>query len=152
MSCPVCNIQNIAQVNIFSEDEARNYVDGVLVGVITPEKLDVNLHLKIARKLSQSVEFGFGDTFDDFVQGGKLHKLLKDLIDNVYVFAAAKQYQMVREMQELPKENLSEFMLNGLDIFKRYNVSYLTAEIDSAEWQARSAREWMGFVEWEKEA
>ena len=67
------------------------------------------------------------------------------------MFAAAKQYQLVREIISASKniDKKEDFIIEATNIFNKYNVKYLTTELDSAEYQAKAAREWLTFVEWD---
>lgn len=153
MICPICSIENLAQVNIFSQQEADEFINNIVYGKVTVDNLDVDQYFKIARKLSESVENGFGEKLKLLQEGTELHTLLNSLIDSCYIFAAAKQYQLVREIISFADEATTkeEYYKMASDAFFRYNSTYLTTELDSAEWQGRSAKEWTEFVKWDGE-
>lgn len=146
----ICDIKNVVEINLFSDLEVTTFIDGIISGHITVDNLDLNQYLKIARKLSESVEIGFGAKEDELFLKQERRDLLLDLIDNCYVFAAAKQYQLVREITALSEsiEKKEEFIIEAKKLFEKYNVTYFTTELDSAEYQAKAANEWLNFVEW----
>ena len=149
--CVICDIKNVVEVNIFTENEVNVFIDNIIYGVVTVENLDLNQYLKIARKLSESVEIGFGHKLTELPSDITKRELLIDLLDNCYVFAAAKQYQLVREITALSEtiEKKEDFVIEAKKIFEKYNVTYFTTELDSAEYQAKAANEWLNFVEWD---
>lgn len=153
MNCKVCDITNLAEVDIFTELEVKSYINDIVSGVVNVEQLDITQYLKIARKLSESIDIGFGNPLFDIDYSEKRHSLYNLFIDNVYSFAAHKQYQLYREIVNLTNGNkiptVDEFYLKAKELFKKYNVTYLTTELDSAEWQARSAKDWLEFIEWD---
>lgn len=127
-------VKNIYKQNHFTDDEINEYVNGVLSGDITPEKLDINLHYKSALILEKAVIKGYG----------KVDRLRKELVKSCYIFAAAKQHKLIIQIL------LDETKESGIKEFKRYYIDYFSAEIDSAEWTASGAKDFNDFIEWNK--
>lgn len=151
--CNFCQIENklVLDSDFFSELEIRTFIDSVFLGIITTDNLDVNLYLKMSRKMSDSIEVGYGQNLSYFQFGSEDYMLLSDLIDSGYIFNAAKQYQLVREINDLINEDFSskeDYYINATNIFKKYNIDYFETELDSAEWQAKSAKKWVELTKW----
>ena len=148
-----CQLTNLAQINIFKDTDAVKFVNRVFDGEISIDNLDQIQYLKTAQKLIEFVEIGFGNTLDELEKGSREYEVLNGFINNIYAFAAAKQYQLVREIRDLITietiKNKSEFIIEGVKIYNRYNVDYLTVECDSAEYQARGAKDWIDFEKWD---
>lgn len=153
MKCVVCDIKNLVQVNLFSEKEESEFIQKIVSREITVEKLDVIQYYKIADALKEKVILGFGGNESTFALEPKKRELLNSLIDSVYYFAAAKQYQLVREIVNLTNSNetksVDDFYEKAKETFKKYNVTYLSTELDSAEWTARGAKDFIEFKEWD---
>jgi hypothetical protein len=125
-NCPICGILNSSKLpgDFFSEIEKKTFIDKVFSGAITVYNLDVNQYLKMSRKMSESIVNGFGSNNTKQQQ-----ELMFKLVQNGYVFNAAKQYQLVRQINQLKENNFDA----ALEIFDKYNVVYFEAELDSAE-------------------
>lgn len=146
MKC--CEIENIARIGIFTDEEISSYVEKVLRGKITVNSLDEALYFRMSRKMSESIQEGFGNKASTLKEGSEERKLLEDLIRSGYYFNAAKQYQLVMQIRSLPKENIIE---EAESLFRLFNIDYFSTELDSAFYQAKSARSWLEFVAWDKE-
>lgn len=153
MNCVVCDIKNIAQVELFSEQEIDVFINKIVTGEITIEKLDVIQYYKIGDAFKERVVIGFGGTESDFILEPEKRKLLTSLIESVYYFTAAKQYQLVREIIKIAEKKIAnsvdEFYKLAKETFKTYNVTYLSTELDSAEWTAKGAKDFINFKEWD---
>jgi hypothetical protein len=150
--CGICEIQNKKEdFNVFSEEEAENYVIGVYSGLYSVRSLDLSTYLKTARKLSQGVFSGYGKTLFDVQYGTQDWDMLRALQEDVYVFSGAKQYQMVREMSSWLTNDqgitpFGEFRAKAKETFFQYNDDWLRAEYNSAIGQARTAAMWQEYV------
>lgn len=154
--CDVCGITNKAELSkeFFSEEEISTFIENVFNNTISVVNLDVVQYSKMSRKMSESIVKGFGSELYDISYGTEEYLLLQDLIESAYIFNAAKQYQCVREISDLINENFAtkkEYYDKAIEIFKKYNYIYFEVELDSAEYQAKSAREWIEFVKWNNE-
>jgi hypothetical protein len=141
--CKICNATNMHKVIVFTDDEIYSYAARICHGEISEDNLDEALYFKSANEFIKAVEKGFGKKKSDLSRGSKEWELLANLIQSVYPFAAAKQYQCVREIENLPKENrVSE----AVKIFRLYYIEYFSVEIDSIEYQGIAAKKWFDFT------
>ena len=151
--CNICGIKNVVKVDLFTELEINSYINDIVSGVVKIDQLDTSLHLKIARKLSEAVALGFGNPLYEEPIDLDRYNLYNDFIENIYAFSAAKQYQTVREILSLldnkTVETKEDFYKSAKEIFIKYNVTYLSSEVDSAERTAKGAKDWMEFVKWD---
>lgn len=146
MKCEVCNIENIAQVNIFTSEEQTTFIEKILTGAIDPYNLDMAMYLKMGQRMADEIMSGYGSKVSELQVESEERELLKDLIRSGYTFVAAKQYQLVTLiMGILDQPDRAAFMAKATEEFALYNVDYFTTELDSAFHQARSAREWLKF-------
>jgi hypothetical protein len=150
----ISDIKNVRSISLFTQEEKETYVENVLLGRVNIENLDVNQYLTIARKLSESIEEGYGNKLDELGYGSDEYSLLADLIESAYVFTGAKQYQLVREiLSMIGKEEYNskqEIIDKALTIFDKYNEQYLSIEYENFGLQAKSAHEWLKFESWNK--
>lgn len=126
--------------DIFNDKEKASYLDAVYLGFITTYSLSIDYHQKIGSKLYGALLDGWGKIgFSDLET-----EILAGLTNNIYVFSAAKQYQQVRQMSKLIKENTTakEFKELANEIFDDYNSNYLRTEVDTAIAQSQNARKW----------
>lgn len=154
--CGVCDIENkVTPVEIFSDDDFDRIINGIIIGSITIDSLDVATYNKIAKELTDGVYKGYGKSIDELQYGSDDFKMLFDLRENVYVFSGAKTYQQTREvvakMSELLTKDggvnsLSEFKNEAKKILEDYNINKLTTEYNSAIAQARSNSQFGEFV------
>jgi hypothetical protein len=151
--CGFCDIENKEEekINLFTEQEIDTFIFGVFAGIYSVKNLDLSTYLKIARKLSQGVFTGYSKTFSDVFYGSEDFTMLKALQENVYMFSAAKQYTMLREMNKYLVTDKKvtpfvEFKKQASVIFDEFNENYLRAEYNSAIGQARSASRWQEYV------
>lgn len=156
-NCDVCGIQNKAKLpdDFFSMEETKAFVDGVFSGVINPEHLDIRLYEKMSKQMANSIFKGFGSSLDSLRNGTEEYMLLQDLIESGYFFNAAKQYQLVRQLNDFIDADFAtkqEYYDKANSLFNLFNVEYYEIELDSAEHQAASAAKWIDFVKWNGEA
>lgn len=129
--------------SLFTDEETENYLISVFAGIITKAALSFDYHLKITDRLSKAVTKGF----KSFIPGSPNNDLYTDLIDNIYVFSAAKQYQQVRQMSAIINQlgenaQYTDFRDLANEVFEDYNENYLQAEFQTAIGQSQSARDW----------
>jgi SPP1 gp7 family putative phage head morphogenesis protein len=127
-------------VNEFSEEEMENYLLAIYTGLITTRSLSYDYHERVGGKLYQGVLDGFGGIRFSELEAS----ILKGLTNNIYVFAAAKQYTQVREISGLidDKITFSDFKKQGGSVFEDYNKNYLATELDTSITQSQNARKW----------
>lgn len=125
----------------WTPDQTAALIKGVYDGEITETDLPVNLYEAIAEYLKKGVYSGFGSVGED-------ESLLNDLVDNIYMFSAAKVFQEVRDMSNALMSNdgkfasFSDFKKEADQIFDTYNKDYLKTEYDTAIGQSQMASKW----------
>lgn len=150
--CGFCDIENKDEkIHLFTDEEIENFIFGVYVGIYSVKNLDLSTYLKIARKLSQGMFEGYGKTLFETLYPSEDWMMLRALQENVYMFSAAKQYSMLREMNKALVKNdivtpFKEFKKIASDIFDTFNENHLRAEYNSAIGQAKSAAKWQNYV------
>lgn len=146
--CSFCDIVNVDEPPLFTDEEVDAYLYGVYIGLITINKLSVASYTKVAEKLTSGVYKGFGKILMEVDYKTPDYKMLFDLRENVYIFSGAKEYQQVRHLSSLLTnekgiKTFNEFKKEALSVHNEYNVNYLRAEYNSAIAQSRSASMWM---------
>lgn len=134
--------------NQFTKEEIENYLLGVYSGLLTTYDLSLDYHEKIGGLFYDAVLKGFGG-----VRFNEAEKdILDGLVENVYVFSAAKQYSQVREMSRYIDANIPFEKFKDLagGVFEDYNVHYLRTERNTAITQSQNAKKWAK-IEAEKE-
>lgn len=136
-----------SQLDKFTEEDVEAYLLAIYSGLITTNALSVDYHEKIGGTLYNGVLKGWGAVrFNEAEQ-----EILAGLTENIYVFSAAKQYQQVREMEEIIKAfskaaneliPYSEFKKGALEIFETYNQNWLRTEYNTAIAQSQNAKKW----------
>ena len=157
--CGVCDIENIAEVDEFTEADYDRIIHEIIVGIITVYSLDYATYSKTAKLLTQGVFKGYGKTITEVGVGSTDYKMLFDLRQNVHIFSAAKTYQQTRAIEakllELNQaltegdriKSFEEFRKDAKKILVDYNKNYLRTEYNSAILQSTSASRWVGFEE-----
>lgn len=145
--CGFCDIQNIAQIELFTEEEIQRFVDDVFTGIVTTGKLSQAQYLKIARKLFEGVGEGYGKNIINVEFGTPDYAMLRSMRENVYRFSAAKQYQSIRQMNSFliidgKLATKSQFIKSATEVFNLYNKDHLSTEYNTATQTARSASLW----------
>jgi len=147
--CNFCNIENKSELlNIFTDIEKDNFVLGVKNETITIENMDVDIYTKTGLKLQRAVELGYELTVNGAVQGSYEYNLLSDFTTNVFAFSAAKQYQLIRELNDIKLDNEIEWKNEAILLFNKYYSDYFSAEYDAAIQQGKSAKEWSEIEKW----
>jgi hypothetical protein len=149
MRCNFCEINNkVDEVVLFTDAYRDDFLLKVKENIITVENLDEYIYYKSAEKLFEGVELGYEKKITETQVYSSENDLLKSFRDNVYIFAAAKQYQLVRELKSVKVE---EWNNKSKVIFDNYYKNYFTAEYDAAIQQGKSAKEWVELEKWAKE-
>lgn len=154
-SCNFCVQNKHDQVDIFTEQERDIFFAAVYAGDVTAQQLSLDVYQKVARKLTEGVYEGFGNSLLTVQWGTPDEVMLRSLRENVYIFSAAKDYQMTKEVGSLlqTKKGLrpfNEFEAEAAKVFDTYNRNFLTAEYNSAIAQARGASDW-GTIQQDKD-
>lgn len=135
----------MAKLNVNKE----SIIKGIYNGTYNVTKLPKELYEATAEELKYVVDKGYG--LDDMSDSD--YDMLDDLTDNIFMFSAAKTFQQINEMQDALKDDdgdeldLAAFILAAGSIFDLYNDTWLDTEMDTAEWAARSASNWMDFTQ-----
>lgn len=151
--CKYCDVENKKEppLDLFTDEEIERFIFSVYYGIVTVNKLDVEIFLRVARKLSEGVFKGYENTLFEVGYGTEDWLMLKALQENVYIFSAAKQYQQVRQTSALISKGgkvipFSEFKKEARVIFEEFNENWLRTEYNSAISQASTAARWQDIV------
>lgn len=143
--CGICDVQNKEEpFDLFTDEEIERIIQGIYFGFIRVDSLDLEAFLKVARKLFDGVQIGYGKTFFESAYNTTDYVMLKALQENVYVFSAAKQYQQIRETSKLLTTGkivtpYNVFQKGAKEIFTEFNSNWLRTEYNSAISQASTA-------------
>lgn len=151
----------------FSQENIKRLIEEIYAGTVTPTNLDEDLYIAVADYLEHGLYQGFGKTLGNIDFESPDYKLLAELRENLYMFSAAKDFQMTLEMSNaLTNEkdevvSFSDFKDKALDIFTKYNggenaeeemnFGWLQTEYNTAIAQAQNAAKW-NEIEKSKEA
>lgn len=120
-------------------------------GNITVENLPYNIYTKSGLKLQEGVEIGLELTVINTKPLSKEYELLKSFTTNVFAFAAAKLYQLTREILDIKIKDAEEWKIEALKLFNKYYTDYFSAEYDSSIYQGKSAKQWLEIEKWAEE-
>ena len=134
----------------YSAPDIEELLQQIHDGRVTVEKLPEPLYFAIAEYLKRAIYEGFEVAVDDLLIN-RDYELIKELRNNIYRFSGAKTYQQVREMTDLLVGNngvrsFREFKPLALEVFDKYNVTWLQAEYNTAIGQAQMASKWSEIV------
>lgn len=121
---------------------------GVYEKKYTPNKLPKSLYEETAGVLLDAIKKGYGK-----IESAVDSDMVSDLVDNIYMFSAAKTFRQVSELEEnLTDENgnlieYGAYLLAAGSVFDRYNDAWLNSEENTAEWAAKSASNWMDYTQ-----
>ncbi len=135
--CGICGVKNIVEVNVFTESETNDFVKKVFDGEINTEKLDVNLYNKSSELMVKYFNEGYGD--------GEKNEDYDEMIENIYVFNAAKQYQAVSEISSIDKSVKETFLTEATKVFNKYYSRFFTVELDTCDATGIAVKKWFEF-------
>lgn len=132
----------------FPAEAMEIYLAAVYNGNLTKESLSVRYHNTIVATLSQALALGFGGPLSSFNIYTPQFAAHLRMLENIYVFSAAKQYQQVRTMSSFIstkglKSSYPEFRAIAKKVFTQYNEAYLKTEYVTSIGQSQMAREWV---------
>lgn len=129
----------------YTDKQIEDLLEGIYSGEYTNEKLPEDLYFAIADYLKEGLYKGFESDLTT-VAADDL-ELLIELRENIYMFSGAKTYSQVIEMRDLIAEanSYKEFKDAAIDIYDKYNLTWLATEYDTAIGQAQSAVSWNEF-------
>ncbi len=126
--------------------QINKYIDGIYDGSIDERNLPVEVYDAIAEYLKSGLYQGFGQTLEE-AEGADL-ELLSQLRENIYMFSAAKTYQMTKEISSLligddgEPRTAAEFNQVARENYDNWNDNYGATEYQTAMASASSAAKW----------
>jgi len=143
------------KTNTLSEKKVQKYLDGIYDGSIDEHNLPEDVYLSISEYLRNGLYKGWGFDLKQFeaeVESGKFWtnedlELLQELRDNVYMFGAAKTYQMTKEISSLLTgedgvRTKEEFNTLANETYDNWNNNWGETEYSTAVGQAYNAQKW----------
>lgn len=103
------------------------------------------------RQLSEATEEGYGQKLAGLAGGSPDAQLLAKFAENVFIFSANKNYQLLTQLNDLlvtEKGDIrpfADYKKGALALHEEYNVTWLRAEYDTAVGTAQIARKWQDF-------
>jgi len=139
-----------------SDKKVQSYIDGIYEGDIDADNLPQDVYLSIVEYLKAGLYKGWGydlKQFEKVVEEGKFWdnedlELLQELRENVYMFGAAKTYQMTKEISKLligddgEARTKEEFNDIARETYDNWNDNWGETEYSTAVGQALSANKW----------
>jgi len=141
-----------------SDKQIKKYIDGIHDGSITEEKLSEEVYFSIVKYLRAGLYEGFGIKYNDLLKlaaedsgaYGTDLELLQELRENVYMFGAAKNYQMTKEISSLLiddetglRRTLEEFQDVARKTYDNWNDNWGETEYSTAIGQGYAAQKWL---------
>lgn len=152
--CKICEYINADdKIKLYSEQDNSSFINRVWNGEITIYNLSVKRYKTQAKKFEQAVYKGYGKSIIDVDFDTPDYEMLFDLRENVYIFTAAKEYQLVKKLNEQlirgddKVASFSEFKKEAIKIVGEFDVNHLNVEYNNAIAQAQSAANWQSFEE-----
>lgn len=133
-----------------SGKEINKYIDGIYEGSINKNNLSEEVYFAITSYLKDGLYKGFGMTLETAYDTPDL-ELLTELRENVYMFGAAKNYQMTKEISSLlvgpdGKLTLREFQEVAKKTYTNWNDNWGETEYSTAHGQAYQAQKWQNII------
>ena len=134
----------------YSDKQIEKLIKDVYNGKYSGRELPEDLYFAITDYLKKGVKKGYTTAKTEF--SGSQLELLKELNENIYLFAGAKTYQSVRAMEGLINEDgelrtFKDFKEVAREKYNLYNDTWAKAEYDTAIGQAQNAYAWSEFEE-----
>lgn len=129
-----------------TEKQANKYVEGIYDGSITQYDLSEEMYDAIVGYLKEGLYKGFGQTLEE-AEGADL-ELLAELRENVYMFGAAKNYQMTKDISSLLVDDdgevrtAKEFNDIARDTYDNWTDNWGETEYQTAIGQGGAAAKW----------
>lgn len=138
--CGFNNINNALTISFFNSLDVLSYLNRVKAGVINEENQDTELYLKSANELEIQLNIGWVNIPNEY---DAEYDVYFGMIESLYIFSAAKQYQMLREISEIKNKPYFEYIDLANKIFEKYYKLYFSAELEMAEIQGGAAKKWL---------
>jgi SPP1 gp7 family putative phage head morphogenesis protein len=130
-----------------NERNIKKYINGIYNGTITERDLSLDVYNAITDYLKAGLYDGYGMTLTE-AEGADL-RLLTELRENVYMFGAAKNYQMTKEISSLLVDEetgevrtAKEFNDIARETYDNWNDNWGATEYNTAVGQAEAASKW----------
>jgi SPP1 gp7 family putative phage head morphogenesis protein len=130
-----------------NERNIKKYINGIYNGTITERDLSLDVYNAITDYLKAGLYDGYGMTLAE-AEGADL-RLLTELRENVYMFGAAKNYQMTKEISSLLVDEetgevrtAKEFNDIARETYDNWNDNWGATEYNTAVGQAEAASKW----------
>lgn len=129
-----------------SDKKIQEYIDGIYDGSVTKDNLSETVYHAIVKYLKDGLYTGFGMNLNE--AEGKDLDLLTELRENVYMFGAAKDYQMTKDISSLlidedgNRRTNKEFNEIARDTYDNWNDNWGETEYSTAIGQGYAAQQW----------
>lgn len=140
-----------------TKEQIDDYINGIFDGSITTDSLSEEVYFSIANTLKEALYEGYGQNFAEALkEGGKDAELLAELRENVYMFGAAKNYQMTKDISSLLIDDdgnvrtNKEFNEIAKETYSNWNDNWGETEYSTAYGQGQAAVKW-NMIEEEKD-
>lgn len=132
----------------FKKYNKNKLFEHIYSGLITENKLPINLYYETANELNEGVEKGFGKKLIKLKYNEPDFLLLHELQTNIYLFSGAKTFQQIRVMRGAMVEGnqiipFNDFRKKADSIFGIYNESYLQAEYNTSIGNGQISSKWL---------
>jgi hypothetical protein len=141
---------NQLQEDVFTEEEQEEYTLMVFLGVISLTNPSPNYTFRIISTFERALIEGYGATLRDLVPGTPDYSLFQSFRQDLLSFTDAKQLQQIREMSQYLGLDREDFIIQGGEVFNKFNGSYLKAEYETTVNTAKAGKRWNEFVKNEK--
>ena len=139
------DLYNQLEEEIFTEEEKKEYALMVFLGIITINNPSQTYNFRVVSIFEKALIEGFGASLNDLTFGSAEYQLFKSYRESLLTFTEAKQIQQLREMFKIAELEREGFIAEGVDVFNRFNGSYLQAEYETTINTARAGRQWAKF-------
>ncbi len=137
-----------------------SWINDIRTGKVNPETLNKELMQFTTGELKKAVGSGLKANFDNVTYDERDYKLITSFQENLYQFAAAKNYQVLKDMngmllgengRPVPyhefQKNIEQYRKDVLGINEKYNRSWLKTEYNTAVSSSENARRWQDMME-----
>ena len=155
--CSVCGQQHLlhdVSITLSKADDEyyARLIDELFAGRNNDEVIatDRTTLVKTVTQLTRGIEEGYGKKLSEVDYSTPDDGMLKAMEKNVYEFAAAKNYQQMKALNEALRDgkrlkSFEEFKRDASAIIDEYQVRYLKAEYNHAVAASQMCRKWQDF-------
>ena len=132
------------RISILDEDETEAFLERVWSGQVSLYNLDRNLYAKTVELFSKGVTENIGKKYSE--------RLERSLINNVYKFSSARNFQETLMLNRLLREggrpvSFNEFKKRAEPVVQAFNKNYARTEYNMAVANTQSATTWAQYEE-----